>query len=429
MVSLIPRLSAHDKLAAARLMARERMPYFTAALLKMVPRATPGLGTLGVTAGAVLQYDPAVVDAWSIEELCTVLLHEVGHLVRDHFGRCKRGSYDPKLWNIAGDAEINDDLAAAGLRFPAGVAPVMPATLGCPDGLPAEHYYAHQQNQGEGGQDGSQGQEQGEGKPGKGGSGGKPGDRPQAGGGWCGSGAGRAHPDEPPTEDPDARSQSELDAMRQDVAQAVQAHASRGRGNLPAGLRRWADKVLTPPKVRWQDRLARVCRRAVAYRPGAVDYRYDRPSRRQPTLGYGAGKPLLPRMVQPVPRVAVAIDTSGSMGGAEMSAALREVRAILDATGASVDLCSCDAAVHGMGTVTSWEDAAKLLKGGGGTDFNPAFDALLSRNPRPEVLVFVTDGLGPAPERAPHGVQVIWLLLGKYRQRPCAWGDVIEIDD
>ena len=56
--------------------------------------------------------------------------------------------------------------------------------------------------------------------------------------------------------------------------------------------------------------------------------------------------------------------------------------------------------------------------------------------PRPQVVVFATDGQGPAPTHAPQGVSVIWLLLGDSRKPysgsgygPIDWGDFITVPD
>jgi predicted metal-dependent peptidase len=133
--------------------------------------------------------------------------------------------------------------------------------------------------------------------------------------------------------------------------------------------------------------------------------------------------------VRPVPRVIVAVDTSGSMTEKDLSTALRETRGVMKAVGASVEFCACDAQVHTLKKVDKWEELPSLLKGGGGTDFVPVFNAVDKLNPRPEVLVFVTDGCGPAPVTPPPGLKVIWLLVGNYRHKPVPWGEYIEVED
>ena len=44
----------------------------------------------------------------SPKEVAGILLHELGHLIREHFYR--RGNRDPYVWNIAGDAAINGEI-------------------------------------------------------------------------------------------------------------------------------------------------------------------------------------------------------------------------------------------------------------------------------------------------------------------------------
>ena len=412
--------SVENHLSTARLYAVRKAPYFAAALLSLVPREAPGLGTMGVTERMVLLYDPVTVLTWSVSQLGSVLLHEVGHVLRAHAKR--RGERDPKLWNVAGDMEINDDLVAMALDLPGEA--LLPRTYGFPDGLPAEDYYARLTAQAQ----------KGKGKPSPGNSPPKPGSDPGADGkpgrccGQCGSGAGNPLPDEP-ADGEGGRSDAEVERVRLQVAEAITQHtAEKGRGSVPAGLTRWANALRAPPKIRWQDRLSRAVRSAVAYRPGAVDLRYSRPSRRQGALGFGAGAPILPAYVRPVPRVAVAIDTSGSMGEAELEIVLREVGGILAAVGAAVDYCACDAAVHSMGRAQDVRSIARALKGGGGTDFRPIFPALARRRPAPEVILVCTDGGGPAPAAPPPGVRVVWVLVGEHRYRPCAWGTVVEVD-
>jgi predicted metal-dependent peptidase len=254
---------------------------------------------------------------------------------------------------------------------------------------------------------------------------------PKVGAGSCGSCAGNPNANEPQQaagQPSDGRSPAELAAMRRQVAEKVREMASQGSGKAPGGWARWADELLGAPKVRWQDKLARACRRAVSFKSGAVDYSYSRQSRRQGVLGTGDGIPILAALRQPVPRVAVALDTSGSMGTAELQVALAETKGILQATGANLTFMSCDTQVNAVGTVRRWQDAVKLVKGGGGTDFRPVFDKLAkSGAKRPDLLIFVTDGQGPAPARDPGYAHTIWLLVGPYARPPCTWGESIVV--
>lgn len=471
----MPRLSAIQILTAGRIIAKRAAPYFRTMLHSFESRIMPGLGTVAVTKRGILFYDPEFVEQLTPPQMGGLWIHECMHRIHRHAERC--GNRDPRDFNRAGDLAINPAVKDMGLELPDGeFAGLYPENFGWKRGLTADEYYdllrklgAQQQQtmvgnfvavagegdeeedgdgtgqeasgDGDGGGEdadhdhpgGGSGDEQDDQQqPGGGGGGDGQEDKPKAGGGWCGSCAGRPIPNEPKDEGGgkgDGRSDAELERINRQTAEAVREYAQKGRGKIPDSLKRWADGFLAPPKIPWRAKLARLVRSAVAWRPGAVDHRWDGPGRRQAGLGYGPGKPVMPRLRAPVPRVAVAIDTSGSMGQAEMVDALRETRGVLTAVGAEVDFVSCDAQVHGLGKIAKIEDVAKLLKGGGGTDFNPVFEALEKRKPRPEVLIFVTDGCGPAPELPPPWCRTVWVLVGPYKQRPVEWGEAIEVDD
>lgn len=410
---------AYDTFSEARLVAQKKAPYFRSVLYGLLAVEAEGLNTIGVTHTGVLLWDPAFAEACTADELAFVLIHECMHVVLHHHGRCVSSNKDHQLFNIAGDLSINPSVRAMGCTPPKGVerAGIFPKDFGLPEGLTAEEYYERLRKMADEAQKkGSQ--------------------KPQAGAGFCGSCAGQKLPDPHENDDgsngegkdrTEGRTEVQMGRMRRGVAEAVREQASKSQGSVPRELQRWADTLLKPPRVPWQKRLAKVVRDCVAYRPGAVDFKYSRPSRRQGGIGYGPGKPALPGLVQPVPRVAVVLDTSGSMGTGELSEGMRELNGILKATGADVEFCACDAAVHAMQKVRNWREAAKLLKGGGGSSFVPAFDFMKRKRQRPQIAVFVTDGMIDVPKAAPNGMTVIWLLVGPYRQKPCDWGTCIEL--
>ncbi|GAB2472069.1 DUF2201 family putative metallopeptidase [Xylanimonas ulmi] len=359
-----------------RLVAAERAPYFMHALFAVSPVAAPGLDTFAVDGAWRLYLDPDLLtgpNRWDSTTIGAVLLHEVGHLLRDHAGRAANLP-NPRhnlAWNLAGDAEINDDLLAAGIPLPADC--VTPGALGCEDGDLAETYYAHLVPPT-----------------------GAPPALPDDGSAGCGSGSGcPPAPGELPAgvnlDDGTAApiTAAEGDLVRRRVANAVQeaAHA-KGRGSVPAGLSRWASDVLAPPTVPWERVLRAAVRRAVADRAGRVDYTYSRPSRRR-----------LPRIIKPAMRapsviVSVVVDTSGSMGQADLTAAMSEVTGVLHASGVAREhlrLLSVDAAATKPQRIRSV--ASINLTGGGGTDMRVGIAAAEAATRAPHVVIVLTDGL------------------------------------
>ena len=399
-----PRL----KLEAARRWLCIKMPYLTSVLYHHVYSEAPDLGTFGVTSDSIILWDPACVVEWSVAEIGAVLLHEVSHTLRNHAGRL--GHRDPKLWNTAADCEINDDIAAAEIALPLADLVQTPRRHGLPDGKTAEWYYEQLTGSDE--------------QAAAGGSGGGLGDQP------CGSGAGNPHPDEDRLAEAArasglrGRSSADQDLARRQTAAAIQEASSRVAGSVPAGLCRWADLQVPRGVVRWEDKLARAVRRATTFRSGLSDYTYTRLNRHQHDF---CGMAILPSMHSPVPKVLVAVDTSGSMAQSELSAALGELDGIFKAVRAEVDFCACDAKVHALERVRTAREAARLLKGGGGTSFRPIFEAVAERRPRPDVVVVATDGWGSAPSQPIPGVHTIWLLIGEGARAPVSWGSVVEV--
>ena len=421
------KLNHRQKISAGRFLAKKRMPYFAAGLYSLIPRPVPGMmktmgGGMAVTPNGVMIYDPDVIEnEWTLDDVEFGLLHELGHILRNHSKVTEKRGWDPKLANLAFDAAINDDLFAAGMKpLPSDMLPSKiqdPVTMKpMGDGLTEHAYYdalTKMKNPPQA----------------------VPGARP--GGGACGGGAGNPFPGESAygggTPGPGAsnsgnqknntdggRSEAEIERVRKQVARDIQQHTQKGRGEVPGGWQVWANSELKPPKVRWQDKLRRVIRGAVSNRAGMLDYTYSRPSRRQSAVGYGYGRPILPAMSAPTPALVVAVDTSGSMNSNDLARAVSETKGILTQTAADVHLLSCDAEVHGPPRkVRTWKEVQNALKGGGGTAFGPIFEAARKIPERPTICVVLTDGGGPAPATPPPNMTVIWVLIGEKTDNWC----------
>jgi predicted metal-dependent peptidase len=121
MISDETRLEAQHKLAAGRILASRKMPYFTTALMAISPFEREGLGTFAVDKRWRMYYDPQKCIEYTVPEICAVWLHEVGHLVRSHakrFTELEGFNHDPRIFNCAGDAAINSDLRDSDIILP-----------------------------------------------------------------------------------------------------------------------------------------------------------------------------------------------------------------------------------------------------------------------------------------------------------------------
>lgn len=251
----------------------------------------------------------------------------------------------------------------------------------------------------------------------------------------CGSGSGHSFEKESnmiPADHPAHRTPSEVERTRRATAEAIVSHA-KGRGSVPGGWREWAELTMEPPKVPWQNKLARIGRNKAATKLGDVDYVYSGLSHLQGGLGFGEGVPILPVLRAPELEVIVAFDTSGSMGRKELSDGGTESIEIMKQCGGRVTMIACDCMVHKFEECRSIDDICSLLKaGGGGTSFIPVFEEVEKRRKKPDIIVFVTDGDGIAPAEPPP-YDVIWLLVGAHRRQPSfvggkPWGEIIEVD-
>ena len=390
-----PRLDK-NRVAAARLWAAVRFPYLASALFASPVVAAPGIGTIAVDRSWRLYMDPELVDSWSSEEIASVLVHHVGHLLRDHAGRAEQlgiDEFSEMAWVSAADAEINDDLVDAELSFP--VEPIVPFALECEPGGFAEDYYRHIR------------------------------DKKEFCPGECGSGAhGRARRWEHNDDGVPQISRASAHLLRCKAASEIRGCAGKLPGSVPHGWQRWADDLLEP-KVDWRRELAAQVRNGFASVAGCVDYSYMRPSRRASV----SGSVVLPAMRKPLPTVAVVVDTSGSMSQVLLAEAIAEIEGILRGIGLKRDrihVLSCDAQVHRVQRVS----AARRVElfGGGGTDMGAGIEAALALRPRPSVVVVLTDGYTPWPAAGPKRTRVVVGLVGGGDWPVPKWAKVVRIE-
>lgn len=400
------------RLAAARLRAAQAQPFLALALYALTPIADSTRPTFAVDERWHLYVNPERLSEWSVPEVAGVLLHEVGHLIRDHAGRARTMNVHTEelatLWNIAADAEINDDLEDSGVELPDGG--VTPQLLAEMPGKVAEYYYSRLRQRTD------------------------PLDLDVKD---CGSGCHGFDSDPariwqmaetgPVSETrPGARTGlSEVEAMllRTRTAEAIaRAVATNGPGRIAGGWVRWAETLLRP-QLDWRTLLGAAVRSAVAAVRGNADYSYQRPSRRR------VPRVVLPAMQRPIPRVAIVVDTSGSVGDDQLAVAWTEVHGCLRRLGARRDLLSVYAADVDVHKLNGTPSKRIQLLGGGGTDMGGAITKVLRAVPKPDLVVVITDGLTPWPTQRPVRPVIVVLLPPRWGgvEPPPAWAKVIEI--
>lgn len=359
------------------------------------------------------------------------LVHEVWHVLRHHSVRAKHSDVrDYDKWNKAGDLEINTALPA---RFVKNMDDILypkqfkdASGTQFPDNKTAEWYYnniqaqqgqqsqqsqksqdqqdgGNQQSQGGGqgddkdqqSQGGGQGQGQqpqdGQGQDGQGQGEGRPGE------GECGSGAGgqRRSYEVDGNESGETPEWSETDRefMKREVAKRIREQAnknsSNGIGTMPGDLLEWADVVLAPPRVRWQDVFRTLIHTAVKYRRGTKTINRRRVARRQPVRDL-----IIPQWNDSQLTAAAALDNSGSNLG-NIPGALTEVFAMLRVAGVKeLQFFTVDTQVAEIQKLRRATDRVRL-EGGGGTDMRVGFRALAELGV--DVGILFTDSQTPWP--------------------------------
>lgn len=209
------------------------------------------------------------------------------------------------------------------------------------------------------------------------------------------------------------RSQTEWD-----TAVAAALSAAKLQGKLPAGVARLLSEIVEPT-VSWQEHIRAFFARNV----GVGGYDFHKPDRRliqrdifaPARAGYGCEA------------VVVAVDTSGSIGQRELDHFFAEMVGILDEVRPrTLYVIWCDAKVHKVDEVEDSGEIATLKPaGGGGTRFEPVFEKVEEMGLTPDALVYLTDGYGSFPEKAPR-YPVIWGDIHHAVKFP--WGDVVAID-
>lgn len=144
---------------------------------------------------------------------------------------------------------------------------------------------------------------------------------------------------------------------------------------------------------------------------------YSRPSRRMPELlGIIPGKMRLGDK----PKIMAVIDTSNSITNELLATINRWLTAL--AKDYQVYVVECDIRIH---REYRFKGGLENVVGRGGTDLRPPLNPRFLSKHRPDVVVYFTDGYGPAPKVAPK-VPLVWCLTAN-GTRPVPWGLVVQM--
>ena len=373
-------------------------PFWAAIMYQLLMSVRMGEGTAW-TDGRRLVFDAQFIDLLTEEQLLGLILHELAHVVFMH--HLRRGPRDGQLWNMAADYCINWLLVHVDSQV-------------LPDGAlledeykddTAEQAYAKLYKkyppppQGHGNPPG----------PCNGGLGGQqpPGVPGVPGQDW---GEVRDATGEGDVKLTDSQKKAAEQLMAVSIRQAM--NTARRQGKMPGGLREKFEGLLKPT-VDWKKILNDFLseRFPLDYSWTTVNTRRSLPDSCLP------GRDGIQWA-----RVAVAIDTSGSVTVDEIRQMCSEIMHCLDCydsngQGMEIDVLYCDTELHGHETLTSGDMPYQEIKGGGGgTMFSPVMEEFKDRQyltEDPAALIYMTDGccddFGDDPE-----IPVLWMMVGDY---------------
>lgn len=294
-------------------------------------------------------YNPDFFDRISQDEVSGVIVHEVLHKTMSH--GLRRGTRDPKRWNLACDYAINPLIIDAGFKLPKGCLFDMKYL-----GMSAEQIYDVLDNHGNNG-----------------------------GGGQSSS---QDTIGEDLAEVPhDAEARAEITReIRQQVAQAVTT--ARLAGNFKGALAKLIDSVLDPA-VPWNDVL-----REYMTRVSHDDESWSRRNRRFNHV-------ILPsRYSQTMGPIVIIGDTSGSITQREFDRIGTEIQVIAEnLRPQSIRVVWADTAVSSEQVFECNEPLALKPTGGGGTDMRVPLAHVEQYDP--QVVILITDGETPWPTHDP----------------------------
>jgi predicted metal-dependent peptidase len=410
------------KLAAARTRLILDKPFLGALVLRLpMVAANPKWCPTTATDARSFYYNPAYIDALSLDETQFVLAHEALHCALSHFAR--RQHRVKQRWDVACDFAINPLLVKDGLKPPPGA-----LVLDVYEGMTAEEIYPciaeNNTDQpmdqhiydGEDIDPTSSGQQQGD-EPRDGGQGGQqaaPQSQPDAGG---------SSPDRQKDDQSGGASQpkplttAEREALAAQWQQRLAGAAQQAQqsGKLGGLLARMVGELLQP-KLPWRMLLARYMTQVAR-----DDYSYMRPSRRE-------GQMIRPSLRSEQADIVVALDTSGSINAEELNEFVAEIDALKGQLRARLTLHACDTALAegGPWVFEPWEEfkLPRQFQGGGGTDFRPVFEWVEQQGRAPDLLLYFTDAKGDFPLSEPL-YPVIWLVKGK---APVPWGQRVQLN-
>ncbi len=378
-------MTLEERITKARVVLMFYQPWFGQLANYLNFKIDNDINTMAVDINGNIFFNEEFVNSLSQEELAGVICHEILHLAFQHLSRM--GNRNPKIWNIAGDLKVNDEiifnqskfklpkmaLVAQGNTIEIGNAKIVNI-----DTKSSEQIYEEiiNKNNSE--------------------------DLKDIG------------------MDTFVIANNNSDKAKEKAGEWVQRVAVanetfKDKGCIPAGILKELKKLDTP-ELKWHQIITQ---RLKLISSGKT---WKKPSKR-----------MLPWYFPSKQKVkglscVVCIDSSGSMGEKELQKALTELWGLSQQFKAIkfwITCCDTELSEPFIITTSTKKDLLNIkLKGGGGTSFVPVFDWIKKENINPDCLIYFTDLYGDFPNIKPL-YQTYWITESSNIQVP--FGKKIKI--
>lgn len=377
-------------------------PFFSSLLLSMYREPSWQVPTMA-TNGMRIFWNPVFTESLTNDEIRGVLVHECLHPGLGHLWRIHK-DWDQRVANMAADFAINnfiDDyntgMPDANLRLPLPDGGCLDHKY---DGMTMEHIYTllmsdpKTKEQAQSYVSVGETMQAGEGEP----------ESSDDGDDSDGSGNSQGG----------ARPMDGRDASVWATRMGQAAQIAKAMGRMPDNVARIIGH-LGKPDVDWADALSRFVEQKAA-----DDFDWMQPDRRF----LGAGFYLPAMHSESMPPITAVLDTSGSVDERTMTRFANELQDVMTRLRPEkLVVIYADSAVAGVQEFRPGDPVALNPKGGGGTDFNPAFDLVAKDYSDSAVMIYFTDGYGDFPRQAP-SFPVLWITYG-LEPRNYPFGEVI----
>ena len=188
----------------------------------------------------------------------------------------------------------------------------------------------------------------------------------------------------------------------------------KSRGTVPGEFAHILEKInqVEPAKFDWRGYLRRFA--------GGSTKIYTKKTRRKFNKRYEENPGL---KIKPRRHILFAIDTSGSVSKSELEECMNELYHI-HKTGTDITLLQCDTAISDISPFNVKKDV--IIKGRGGTDFQPVIDYYNENVHKYTCLMYFTDGECSAP--TPAKGRMLWVLSSQSPLNPSLIGPQIKLN-